>query len=246
MFDDATVPEPEVTTHVIAGELGCVRTVTEYDSPVAKDVANENAPFPEILKLSPPLFCSTKPEPANPDTVPEIEYSGKANVAVTVVSSVIVKTHVLVPEQSPPDHPVNVEPSVEEAVNVISVILSNDAVQVEPQSIPAGELVTTPEPSPSNSTVRVFVINSKLAITTVSAVTFTTHAPVPEHAPPDHPVNVALGATTTAKDTEVPSAKSASQFSEQEIPAGVLVINPSPEPVKLTLKVYTLGSGSEL
>jgi hypothetical protein len=52
---------------------------------------------------------------------------------------------------------VNVEPAVAVAVSVTIVPEANDAEQVAPQSIPAGELVTEPEPVPALLTVSVCV-----------------------------------------------------------------------------------------
>jgi len=57
-----------------------------------------------------------------------------------------------VPEHSPPDHPVNVEPDAGVAVSTTWVPSSNWAVHVLPQLIPLGELVTVPEPDPLSVT----------------------------------------------------------------------------------------------
>jgi hypothetical protein len=52
---------------------------------------------------------------------------------------------VFAPSQAPLQ-PANCQPVLGVAVSVTSVSLSNDALQVPPQSMPAGELVTDPEP----------------------------------------------------------------------------------------------------
>ena len=52
-----------------------------------------------------------------------------------------------------PLQPVNVEPASGVAVNVTIVPDVNEAEQVAPQSIPAGELVTDPAPVPVFVTV---------------------------------------------------------------------------------------------
>ena len=52
-----------------------------------------------------------------------------------------------VPVQAP-DQPVKVEPEAGVAVRVTEVPLPKLAVQVEPQSMPAGLLVTVPAPVP--------------------------------------------------------------------------------------------------
>ena len=59
-----------------------------------------------------------------------------------------------VPEQAPL-HPAKVEGDVGLAVSVTRVLKAKAAAQVEPQSMPAGELVTVPVPVPALLTVRV-------------------------------------------------------------------------------------------
>jgi hypothetical protein len=76
-------------------------------------------------------------------------------VAVTVVAAVSVTVHVPVPEQPPPLQPVKVEPAAGTAVRVTVVPLAQAAIQVEPQEMPAGLLVTVPTPGPVLLTVRV-------------------------------------------------------------------------------------------
>ena len=69
----------------------------------------------------------------------------------------MVKTQVPVPEQPPPDQPVKVEPEPATAVSVTDVPELNEAEQVPlAQEIPAGELVTVPEPVPALVTERVY------------------------------------------------------------------------------------------
>jgi hypothetical protein len=77
------------------------------------------------------------------------------NVAVTDWSELIVTEHGPVPEQPPPDQPSNRDPTAAVAVNVTCVPVSNAAEHVEPQSIPAGELDTDPEPEPAFDTLNV-------------------------------------------------------------------------------------------
>ena len=59
-----------------------------------------------------------------------------------------------VPEQAPL-HPEKVEGAAGLAVNVTVVLTGKAAEQLEPQSMPAGELVTLPVPVPDFVTVRV-------------------------------------------------------------------------------------------
>jgi hypothetical protein len=70
-------------------------------------------------------------------------------VAVTVCSLMPVFTwQVPVPVQPPPDQPLKRDPAAGVAVSLSEVPASNEAVQVAPQSIPARELDTVPEPLP--------------------------------------------------------------------------------------------------
>ena len=77
-----------------------------------------------------------------------------AKPTVTERFAVIVSTQPPRPEQAP-DQPVNFEPEAGASVRVTAVPLLNGAEQVAPQLIPAGELVTVPEPEPLLVTVRV-------------------------------------------------------------------------------------------
>ena len=56
--------------------------------------------------------------------------------------------------------------------------------------MPAGELVTVPEPVPVLLTVSRYVLSVKVAATVAAAVMLTMQVPVPEQPPPDQPVNV--------------------------------------------------------
>src|SRR5207244_10326016 len=114
-------------------------------------------------------------------------------VAVTVVAAESVTTHVPAPEQPPPLQPVKVEPAAGVAVSVTAVPLAKLAVQVAPQVIPTGALVTVALPVPALLTVSAKLGRLKVAVTVVPAETVTTHVPVPEQPPPlqtseEHPV----------------------------------------------------------
>ena len=68
----------------------------------------------------------------------------------------------------------------------------------------------------------------KVAVTALLELTLTTHvALVPLHAPP-HPANAAPAAGEAIKVNEEPSGKPPSQSEPHEIPAGAVVIEPSP------------------
>ena len=76
-------------------------------------------------------------------------------VAVTDLAASIVTRHAPVPEHAP-DHPVKLEVAAGVAVSVTTVPVSNEAEQVAPQLIPAGELETEPVPLPLFDTVSVY------------------------------------------------------------------------------------------
>ena len=95
--------------------------------------------------------------------------STAVNVAVTAWSAFNVTEHVPVAMQSPL-HPANVDPTSGAAVRSTGVPSANDAEQVVPQSIPAGELVTVPVPLPSVVTARVCVPVAATVIGAVSPV----------------------------------------------------------------------------
>jgi hypothetical protein len=72
-------------------------------------------------------------------------------VAVTVVAAFSVTVHVPVPEQGPLQ-PAKVEPAAGVAVRATTAPVANGAEQLDPQLIPAGALVTVPEPAPPLAT----------------------------------------------------------------------------------------------
>src|SRR3989441_2703522 len=95
----------------------------------------------------------TVPLPVPAGVTVRVKVCGE-RVAVTVVAGETVTTQVRVPEQPPPVQPVKVEPAAGVAVSVTAVPLAKLAVQVAPQVMPAGELVTVPLPVPAGVTVR--------------------------------------------------------------------------------------------
>jgi hypothetical protein len=124
-----------------------------------------------------------------------------ANVAVTALAAFSVTVHEPVPAHAPL-HPVNIAPAPGAAVRVTSVPLLNDAEQVMPQLIPAGVLVTAPDPAPARLTVSTKDCRPpKLAVTDVAALIVTVQVPVPEQPPLQPPkvdgaVGVAVSVTT--------------------------------------------------
>src|SRR5829696_9159092 len=70
------------------------------------------------------------------------------NVAVTSRARSIATVHVPVPEQPSPSQPANVDPDAGVAMSVTEVPCVKLAEQPDPQSMPAGLLVTVPLPPP--------------------------------------------------------------------------------------------------
>jgi hypothetical protein len=104
-----------------------------------------------------------------------------------------------------PDQPAKFESLAGVAVSVTEVPGSYWAEHVEPQLIPAGELVTEPLPVPVFVTVSVcWSVN--VAVTVVPAFIVTWHVPVPEQPPPDQPANLEPAAAVAVSVTEVPLA----------------------------------------
>jgi hypothetical protein len=60
---------------------------------------------------------------------------------------------------------------------------------------------------------------------------------LPEHPPPDHPVNVDPEAGLSLNVTTAPEAKPAEQVAPQSIPDGLLVTVPDPVPDFVTVRV---------
>lgn len=100
-------------------------------------------------------------------------------------------------------------------------------LQVAPQSMPAGALVTVPAPLPAFDTVSAAVATN-VAVTLVASTTSTWHGPeVPEQAPLQ-PAKRAPDAAVAVSVTVVPSATVVLQAVPQLIPAGALVTVPPP------------------
>ena len=66
--------------------------------------------------------------------------------AVTPVAAETVTAHVVAVVAHAPPHPVNVEPAAGVSVRVTTAFCAKGAEQVEGQLMPAGLLVTVPEP----------------------------------------------------------------------------------------------------
>jgi len=152
-------------------------------------------------------------------------------VAVTAVFPVTVTVHAPLPLHAP-DHPLNVDPVTAAAVRVTDVPAPNDALQVVPQLMPEGLLVTVPVPVPARVTVSAGPL--KVAVTEALLVKLMVQVVVPVQAP-DHPPKLDPALGVAVKVTEVPLLKTALQVAPQLMPAGLLVTVPLPFPERATV-----------
>ena len=102
--------------------------------------------------------------------------------------------------------------------------------------------VDTHWPSAVGGRLRPTVAN--VAVTAVSAVSATTHVPVPVQPPPDQPVNVEPASGVAVNVTDVPFAKLALHVAPHAIPAGALDTEPDPVPAFVTERLcFTTRTG---
>jgi hypothetical protein len=141
-----------------------------------------------------------------------------------------------VPEQPAPLQPANTDPPVGVAVRVIRVLVLKLAEQVAPQLMPAGELLTDPDPVPARVTLTGKAAGMKSALTDCAEFMVTEQAPVPGHAPLQ-PLNTEPAAGVGVRVTTEPLEKLAAQVVPQLIPAGVLTTDPVPAPDVVTVSV---------
>jgi hypothetical protein len=108
------------------------------------------------------------------------------------------------------------------------------ALQVVPQLIPAGLLVTVPVPVPARVTLSSGPL--KVAVTCWLAVSVTTQVGlVPVHPPPLHWAKVEFAPAVALSVTCVPLIKLAlHDVCGQLIPGGLLVTEPAPVPPRIT------------
>jgi hypothetical protein len=162
-----------------------------------------------------------------------------SNVAVVDMLELSGTTQVLFVPLQFPVQPVNVDPAAAVAVSVTVVPGAKVAEQVAPQLIPAGLLVTVPDPEPALDTVRDGLppVVANVAVTDVAALIVTTQVPVPVQPPPDQPVKVEPASATAVSVTDVPLTYAAEHVAPHVIPAGLLVTEPVPVPFLLTVSV---------
>ncbi len=146
----------------------------------------------------------------------------------------------------PPLQPAKVDPPVAVAVSMTELPLVKFALQVPPQLIPAGALLTVPVPVPALVTVSEAVLGGavKVAVTVWLLFNTTVQAPTPLQPPPLQPVKVEPPVAVAASVTEVPGAKFAVQVAVQPLmPAGALLTVPAPVPLFTTVSVVAAGGG---
>jgi hypothetical protein len=108
----------------------------------------------------------------------------RLNVAVTAAGEVTVPAQAAVPPQAP-DQPAKTEPGAGVSVSETIVPDGKSVVHVAPQLIPAGVLVTVPEPVPASETVTGTCggMTAKVAVTNCGPSIVRTQVALPEQAP---------------------------------------------------------------
>src|SRR6266516_2544452 len=128
----------------------------------------------------------------------------------------------------------NLAPGAGVAVSVTTVPCGKLPVQVSPHSIPAGSLVTVPEPVPSRVTVSA-TKTWNVAVQASSA--FRVTVPSAQSGSPLQPAKTEPGAGIAVKLTTAPNGNRAEQLAPQSSPAGSLVTVPLPVPAFVTPRV---------
>ena len=126
------------------------------------------------------------------------------------------------------------------------LLLGKLRIQVVPQSMPLGVLVTVPDPAPDGDTVSVTVSgsSSNRAVTVWLVVIVRLHEAVPLHPGSLQPVKIEPTAAVADNVTVLPLAKAALQLTggPQSIPAWALLTCPVPVPILVTVNVAVLGA----
>ena len=154
------------------------------------------------------------------------------NDAVTVLDVFIVTVHAPVPRQPAPDQPVNVDPTSADAVRVTMSPLTSVSAQSKPQLIPAGVLVTEPNPVPALLTVRLNS-NRNSAATVRSSFMEIRQPPVPKQ-PLVHPTKMEPVAGVAETATTDPWRNGNEHAAPQLIPPGAVTTVPKPSPLLST------------
>jgi hypothetical protein len=269
--DEVTVPEPVPASVTVAAKLlteplnvavtlrAAVIEVVQVPEPVhaplqpanveplaAAAVSVTDVPLAKLAvhvvpQLMPVGDDVTVPVPVPAFVTASEKVDAPLNVAVTARAAVIDVVQAPVPVHAPLQ-PANVEPLAATAVSVTDVPLAKFALQVAPQSTPAGDEVTVPAPLPAFVTASANVVAELLnvAVTERAAVIDTVHAAVPVHAPLQ-PANVEPVAAAGVRVTDAPLVKLAVQVLPQLMPVGDDVTVPVPVPAFATLRANVPG-----
>jgi hypothetical protein len=149
----------------------------------------------------------------------------RPKVALTLVALDITTWQVAFPVHAPLHAP-SEAPASGVAVSVTVDPDTKSLLHVDPQTIPAGLLVTVPGPVLEIVSVKTA---SNVAVTVRAAVIDTTQVPVPEHAP-DQPVKRAPAIGVAVSATVETVGYCAVQSDPQLIPGTLLVTTPPPLP----------------
>src|SRR5437762_2001296 len=170
--------------------------------------------------------------------VKESRYT-RMKVAVSTASASRVRLHSPEPVQ-PSLQPTKREPTSGSAMSDTAVPESKGAVQVCPQSMPAGDERTVPEPFLLTASEK--RILSKMAVTTTSTASATAHCPEPVQSPLQ-PANLQPAAGVATSDTDVPVSNWLEQVAPQSMPAGLDTTRPDPCSTTLSRCVPCGGGG---
>ena len=159
-----------------------------------------------------------------------------AYVAVTFLAASIVSVQVGVLTVQSPVQPLNELPASAVAVNVTVLLAAKVAEHVAPQLIPAGLLVTVPDPVPALATAtEVWPMTLKVAVTSFAADMTTEHGVVAPVQAPAQPTNTLPGEGVAVSETVELVAKNAEHVAPQLMPDGELETVPAPVPAPVTV-----------
>lgn len=236
-------PPPLQPANVELADAAAVNVTCVPLAKFAEQVVGQLIPAGALVTVPVPVPASA--------TVNAKPFVFELKVAVTIVAAFNVTTQVPVPVHPPPLQPANVELVAADSVSVTCVPLAKLAEHVDPQLIPAGLLLTVPEPVPAFVTVRVKPLPElKVAVTVTSAVLIgTTHVGgfVCGLAGTQfelNPANVDPSAAVAVNMTLLLSGKAARQLDGQVIPLGELVTVPVPVPISVTIRLFVPTSFS--
>jgi hypothetical protein len=216
-------PLQPVNTEPLAGVAAMLTTVPESNSAVQAT--------PQSI---PAGALATVPLPV-PDrfTVKRNRGAKRADMATSEFRSTV---QVPLPTHGAEVQPTKTEPGAAAGVSFTLVPLVNVAEQAVPQLMPAGSLVTAPDPVIAMERVAwPGGAGPKLATTFWFALKERLHAPVPEQAPLQ-PVKALPRAGTTVRAMVLPVTKSLVQVSPQLMPAGLLTTMPPVAGTACTVK----------